>query len=546
MRRKATRRMLRPALAAVLVAAIAQWPVPALADDVLLGARLARQDAPGGSPQPQPPPAPAAGDPTLADVAGPPKAITLPDVLQVAIRQSPALALARIDIDVAQARIEQSLGLDDWTVGAALQAAFSAGPGLPDSFGDTRSHTFSLSGDLTRLLPTGGTINLHAESSLDNRSRLTRTETPPFIINERSTAYTDVITGTFTQPLLRGYGRDIARATQVQARLSRDAAVLDQTRAVITQLQTVIQAYWDLTLALRGLEIRRSSLELARERLRLTQAGIGGGKVAPSEALAVEQVIATRQEDVLGAELAVLQQSIVVRRAAGMEIAPGDLALSADTQLAVPARQWQLEALVARASEFSPELAALAVREKGATVDIQVTENGLLPTLDLSLTLGPAGVGDDPGTALKNLVTGDSFTAAASLTYQQALGRHAAAGATRAARGARELIRVNAVDVKLQVAQSMASAVALVRSAEQRVQLAARAIALAEQNIAVEQSRFNLGKSTNFDVLLRQDELRQAQLRQANAVVDWHKAETAILALTGELLAAYGVEVAPR
>ena len=48
------------------------------------------------------------------------------------------------------------------------------------------------------------------------------------------------------------------------------------------------------------------------------------------------------------------------------------------------------------------------------------------------------------------------------------------------------------------------------------VALGDEAIGLAEQNITAEQKRFELGKSTNFEVLRRQDELEQSRLRQAS------------------------------
>ena len=53
--------------------------------------------------------------------------------------------------------------------------------------------------------------------------------------------------------------------------------------------------------------------------------------------------------------------------------------------------------------------------------------------------------------------------------------------------------------------------------------------------------RFNLGKSTNFDVLNRLEELRQAELRKAQAMIDWHKAEAVVQSLTGQILPAYGI-----
>ena len=44
-------------------------------------------------------------------------------------------------------------------------------------------------------------------------------------------------------------------------------------------------------------------------------------------------------------------------------------------------------------------------------------------------------------------------------------------------------------------------------------------------------------------MLNRQEELRQAELRQAQAIIDWHKGEAVVQALTGDILPTYGVTV---
>ena len=108
-------------------------------------------------------------------------------------------------------------------------------------------------------------------------------------------------------------------------------------------------------------------------------------------------------------------------------------------------------------------------------------------------------------------------------------------------RTAREKLRVNAFDVRAQYAQAMSRAVAQVELAKRRVGLSQQAIDLANQNIKIETDRFNLGRSTNFDVLNRLEDLRQAELRKAQALVDWHKGEALVVGLTGEILPLYGV-----
>jgi outer membrane protein TolC len=522
-------------LAVALLGALLISPVAA-ADPLL---HIALRNAPGTGggapaavgPDPFATPVDVAG---LTELAGAATPVDLPTLLQLAVRQSPSLASTSIDIEIAAAQVDATLGLDDWTVGAGLALTSTA------SFGTPAAHRIgvSLSGDLTRLLPSGGTLGLHAATDYANtRSQLTD------LGAAAKNSWADTISGSLTQPLLRGRGRAVARAQQVLARYNEDAAGLARRGKALTVIQGVVTTYWDLVAGYRTLAIAQASLALAQERFRVTQLGVRGGKVADSELVAVEEAIATRQEDVLNAEVAIVQQSVALRRAVGMEIEPGKLALDPGADLAMAPRHWDLADLREQAIRTSPDLAVLASQDQTAALDLEVTENGLLPQLDLALSFGPTGAGSTIGGAAKDLITLGGVTAGAELTYTQSLGQHKVLGEAREFRARREKLRLSGADIRLQINQSLAQSVALVTAAEQRTALATRAIALAEKSIGIEQARFELGKSTNFDVLLRQDELRQAQLRLARAQVDWHKAQTVIAAVTGALLDDYGIKV---
>ncbi len=490
-----------------------------------------QQQPPGQQPQQQqqqPPPD------DLTAWAGPTRQTGLPELLQHAVGSAPSLASARLDIEIAEARIYQTLARDDWQLAATLQV--NSSQGYFNGFVLDRSTTVQLGVDLARPLPTGGTIGLHVGTAY-SRS--------PAILGGGGTEvnWADEITGTITQPLLRGRGRFLYEAAERRATLSRDAVVLGRRLAAIDTIQAVVAAYWDLVLAERQVAITRSSLELAKERLRITQIGSDGGKVPRSEIPAVQQIIATREEDVLNGELAVLDRSIGLRRAAGLPVGKGELGLRVGGELAVRDVAWDLGELTERAFAASPELAQLAKQDAVAKLDIEVTENGLLPRLDAALTIGPEGQDARFGTAWKNTVTFESLQVAGSLRLEHSLGQENVKGLAREQRAARRRLEVNAADLRAQIAQAMARAVAQAELARRRVALSQRAIDLATENIKIESDRFNLGKSTNFDVLNRQEELRQAEVRKAQAIIDWHKAETIVQALTGDILPSYGISV---
>lgn len=512
--RAMSRRLVSSALAAILLSA----PAAARADAVHVGVRMLMQPADGGA-------APAAPPPTLADVAGPARTVTLPELLQLTVRQAPPLQLAEIEIEIAEAEILAALGWNDWVLVANLDAS-------------TTARRQSIDGGLAiaRTFGSGTTIGVGANSSWSQQDFIFEGGLEGTI-----TEYTDTVTLQVEQPLLEGRGGTLIRAAERRARIGRDAAFLARRRDAILVVEDVVNAYWDLVLAQRDLAIRLSSLELAEERLRRTQAAIRGGGIAATEALAVEQVIAQRQEEILAAELTVLERSVALRRLVGLAIGPGELGLVTAVELGIPSASFQLDALLADAYRTSPELALLETQEDLATIEVEVTENGLLPSLDLSARFGPVGVDDTAIGALRNMATFDDLALIGSLTYVQPLENDAAQGNARVARAERMRIKINVADARNQIAQALAQAVVLAESARRRVEIAGRAIELAEQNIAAEQARFGLGKSTNFDVLQRQEELKEAQLRQSRAIIDWQKAAVTISAISGDLLERYGI-----
>jgi outer membrane protein len=471
-------------------------------------------------------------------------AVTLGAVLETALRQSPSLELARIDVTIADARALQAAGIDDWLLTATAAWLSNRVAPVGELFQTTASDALELDVDLERSLPTGGTFGLHG-------SGLFRQTTSGLLVDGDfdgfdSEVYRSSVVARLYQPLLAGRGRAVARADRRLAEVEQEAAALDEIASATFIVRDLIQAYWELGYARSDLEIRESSLELARERLRITEAGVQAGAVAPSEILAVQQVIATREEEVEQARLNVTRRSLDLRRLAGMPIGPDDLDIVAAAPVSVQKRELPMRALVEEARAQSPEIAAIRARGEGAEIEVEVTANGLLPRLDATLSFGPSGTSSDFGDTLSQIATLDEYRVGASLTYQHALGRRAARGAHAAALGRLSRVKIGITDAELQITAAVVESVRVAETAARRLEISERAIGLAEQNIEAEVARFELGRSTNFDVLERQDELKRAQLLYARAGVDYVSSLANLDALTGEILEAYGITLESR
>ncbi len=491
-------------------------------------------------------------DPTTAKAAAaaPARNVSLAQTLQVAVRQSPTLADATIDVAVAEASLLSSSGIEDFVLAASGLLTLRRDESSRGAIrGDNDSDVVELDANISKLLWTGARVSVNATGVRSRSVFPTLFDddddpvTPDILIENEDVEYTTAVNATIVQPLLRGRGEIATRAEQIRARYGLDAARLGQIATARNLIRDVIISYWNVALAHRDLAIRKSSLDLAFERRRLTESRVKLGNAAPTELNAVDQIIATTKEEVLLAELAITEASLQLRQLAGLEIGPGELDLQTAEIVASAKAELDLDSLLTKAYANSAELAALEQEGKGAKLDVEVTENGLLPQLDFRLGGGPIGTADSAGKALSNLGSFKGYSITAGLELSYALGNNAAEGAAHQARENLRRVSINREDLRRQIAVAVVRAVNSARTADQRMELSQQAIELSEKNIEAEQRRFELGRSTNFDVLQRQEELKQAQLRFSRATIDYIDALAQIDALTGDILTRYGIKL---
>jgi outer membrane protein len=77
--------------------------------------------------------------------------------------------------------------------------------------------------------------------------------------------------------------------------------------------------------------------------------------------------------------------------------------------------------------------------------------------------------------------------------------------------------------IELLVATDVTNAAINVQSGVERVQAAQAARELAQKTLEAEQSKFEVGMSTNYNVILAQRDLATAQSNELNAVLNYRK-----------------------
>ncbi|HEY9709074.1 MAG TPA: TolC family protein [Oculatellaceae cyanobacterium] len=106
----------------------------------------------------------------------------------------------------------------------------------------------------------------------------------------------------FRQPLLRGAGINLNRASIDIARLTEQVNILNLKSTLIDTITNAIFAYRNLLQAQEQLKIEQQSLELAQQILEVNRALIEAGRVAPVDIVQSQTAVANRQVSLLTAQ----------------------------------------------------------------------------------------------------------------------------------------------------------------------------------------------------------------------------------------------------
>lgn len=537
--------------------------------------------APAPGPQPvapsEPPPsgpAPALTQPVevtgLSEGYEPPfpsDELPLSDVLERSLETNLTLANNAIDIRISETQVLAALGAYDVFITAGLTGSASESPQRGSQFAFALgSRSVGANFGVSRNLETGGNI------SATLRATRTLTEQPInfFDANAGSfqlASYALVPTLTLTHPLLRGAGLKVNRADIDRARIAVTQAEAARQLSAETMVRDIVSAYWDLLFAHRDLENKRRSVELARSQLERTQALVAAGRLSPVDAKAVEQALAARESDVINAENALLGESLDLRTLMGESLADQDtLGVLPTTDPLVKPRPVDVKSELDTALSNNPQVRQLQLGIESRRIDELVAANQRLPQLDVSGSFTPQGrsvtsVPDastgDPGAqgswpeAFRNIFSEDvaqeglladwSVTGQITLTWdvqnRAPKARHEAA-----------LLQIEKAELQLQqtrqqVASGVIRAANGLRTAAKVMDVAEISLDLAKQNLEAEQARFEVGRSTNYDVLQRLDQVDLAAAQALNAQINYLKALVQLQALNGEILPAYGIDL---
>jgi len=471
-----------------------------------------------------------------------PRAVGLKEVISLALQQSPALGAAVADVDYAEGQKLAARGLDDLSLDAFAQWLENKRPLVEGTPVQTTASDEILGWvQLTQPLPTGGRIGLRLSNDWVRSQFQTQRQDGSGFDPSQSAVWTPSLQLTLSHSLLRGIGMHTALAARYKTAALRDQASLTRAATAAVLVRDVVSAYWELAYAREELDIRKALAASAREQLEIVKANIEVGKQPPSASAEVLVSIAVRDEDALIANEVAQERSLDVERLVGASVEARAPRLAAAEKATPPEVVPPVSDVLVTAVEHNPQLLAANAGTRAAAVDVEVTRNGMLPQLDVTFAGGPSGNATDAATAFSQLGKFQTYSLSGALVFSEPIPRHYATGQKQSAEALLHKAKLTAADIRVQIETTVLRLVAQIDTARRRIEVLAPTTDSASLDLEAERARFAVGRSTNFDVLRRQDELATSKLRQARARTDYLKAVAALGAVTDEILDRYQV-----
>jgi len=172
-------------------------------------------------------------------------------------------------------------------------------------------------------------------------------------------------------------------------------------------------------------------------------------------------------------------------------------------------------------------------------LNLEVTADNLKPSLSLSAGYSVSGVGGDqyqrdqlggdpvlidPGgyqDGLQSIWARDSPTWNLSLNFSYPIGNQGAKANLERARLQMRQVELDLLNQELNIVTQVTDAGLTVTDSYLQWQAAQRSREVAERSAEIEQTRFNVGASTNYEVTQSQDDLRISRLSELQAVINY-------------------------
>jgi outer membrane protein len=369
-----------------------------------------------------------------------------------------------------------------------------------------------------------------------------RTTTSPTALFDP--AYITNWSASYTQPLFRNFRTDSVRQQLVVTKLNQDISEIQLQSTIINTLANVRNAYWDLVFGVESVAVARRSVELAERLVSDNRIRVEIGTMAPIDVVQAQAQAATQRQNLATAEGTRRTTELALKRliVSGTQDPNWNATLDPIERPEFVPAAIDVAAAVRRAIENRTDIEQVRKNMQVNDVTLDYLRNQTLPQVDFTARYGLVGQGGTrfiraggisgqitdtiPGgytDALQSLFGRNYPTWNFGVNVTYPIGISAQEATVARARVQQNQVEAQIRQIELEVATDVTNAATNVQNNVDRVEAAQAAREFSLRQLEAEQSKFEVGMSTNYFVVQAQRDLLTAQNNELEAILAYRR-----------------------
>ncbi|MDD2055412.1 TolC family protein [Pseudomonas putida] len=441
--------------------------------------------------------------------------LTLGDAVYLGLRNNRGIRSAYLQ-RVAQ-KFDLRISEDTFSPKLLLSARYQTNKGSQD-----RGQQSSVTPTTSLLSEYGTRLSLAWTQQLSNADRAGRYRS-------------DGLDLSVVQPLLRGAGWDVTTAPVRQARLAEQANRLALKANVAQTISQIISTYREILRSQEQLKISQAALERSRALLAVNRALIETGRMAEFEIVQTEADIASQE---LGVEEA--QNLVDISRLSLLRLLALDLSTPIRASEALEAVRMEVnrQDALRLAQQQQPEYLAQLIGSEQADINLVVAKNQSL--WDVSLVAGANQVRDRFNSDY-NSGGGRRWDSYAGIQVEIPIGDLSTRRAEVYARVEVQNQELVLADARQALERSVNDVVRDLGVRWRQYEISLRAVELSKRKLEIEREKLNVGRSSNFQVLSFENDLRNAENARLTTLIAYLNAQTRLDLTLGMTLESWDI-----
>ncbi len=458
--------------------------------------------------------------------------MTLADCIATTLRENRTIKNAYLDrvVQKYDLRMAEDKFVPTLTLAPSINSYGSTtalGGGLRNNNAGT-TLTSGAVATLTENLPAGGTLSLNT-----NYVATSTEQTSP----GRDYGWNV----TLTQPLLKGGGLDVNLESVRLARITEQRNILNLKSTLISTLSNVIKNYRSYAQSIKSLENNRQSLKRSKDLLETNRELIAAGRMAAIEIVQSEADLANQEFSLLTAENSLDAARLALTKAIDIDkrtrlipiaetnIPPVPYSFEQARQLAFANRPDYQNALF----DYDNAKRALVIARHNTLWDLSLTG---------SYTENYYRTAAVPASSSGSWTAGLTLTIPLDNLYRSSGDRQAFIAAEISLKKMENSLAKQKEDIEIEIQDALRSA----EMKHRQIKLAVLSRSLSEKKVEIETEKLKAGRSTNFQLVSYQNDLKNAQKSELDAITDYLNALTDLDSALGITLDRLGVALVER